>query len=146
MKKVFLGLIFVAATLTACPGSGGAGGPKNISGALQLPTGKAFTAAVTLQFGACFIEANTCTDSNPNNKTVTVNAKKGDSQVPFSITDLKAGNYYVVLGDDTGAVGGYIDNSEQLIAVTPPKTDVKVTIKPSLLQGKTPFQITSVTP
>ncbi len=143
MKKVLLGLVFIAATLTACPGSGGAGGAKNIAGSLQLPAGKAFTAAVTLQFGACFIEANTCTDTNPNNKIVTVNAKKGDSQVPFSITDLKAGNYYVVLGDDTGLIGGYIDNSEQPIVVIPPKTDVKVTIKPSLLQGKTPFEIIS---
>ncbi len=145
MKKVFLGLVFVAATLTACPGSGGAGGPKNIAGSLQLPAGKTFTAAITLQVGACFIEANVCTDSNPNNKIVSINAKKGDSQVPFSITDLKAGNYYVVLADDTGPVGGYIDNSEQYIAVTPPKSDVKMTIKPSLLQGKSPLEILSST-
>ncbi len=146
MKKVVLGLALLAATLTACPGSGGAGGANTISGALQLPAGKAFTAAVTLQVGACFIEANACTDSNPNNKIVNINAKKGDTQVPFSIGDLKAGNYYVVLADNTGAVGGYIDNNEQYIAVTPPKTDVKVTIKPSLFQGKTPFQTMSVAP
>jgi hypothetical protein len=144
MKEVFLGLVFFAATLTACPG--GAGGSNTLSGALQLPAGKAFTAAVTLQVVACFIEANTCTNNNPNNKTVNINAKKGDSQVPFSLSDLKAGSYFVVLADDTGPVGGYIDNSEQYIAVTPPKTDVKVTIKPSLLQGKTPFQTVSVTP
>jgi hypothetical protein len=146
MKKAFLGLVFVAATLTACPGSGGAGGPKNIAGSLQLPAGKAFSAAVTLQVGACFIEADKCTDGNPNNKIVNISAKKGDSQVPFSISDLKAGNYFVVLADSTGAIGGYIDNNEQYIAVTPPKTDVKVTIKPSLLQGKMPFQTMSVTP
>ncbi len=145
MKKVVLGLALLAATLTACPG-GGVGGANTISGALQLPAGKAFSAAITLQIVGCFIEANTCTNSNPNNKTVNISAKKGDTQVPFTLSDLKAGNYFVVLVDSSGPVGGYIDNGEQFIAVTPPKTDVKVTIKPSLLQGKTPFQTMSITP
>jgi hypothetical protein len=133
MKNMFLGLVFVALTFSAC---GGAGAPNNFSGALELPPGKEFNQALAIDVGACFLDNGVCADGNANNKIVTINAKQGDTKVPFSITDLKSGNYYIlVLDGQRNAIGGLIDGSEKPIMISPPKSGVKIIIAPSQLQS-----------
>jgi hypothetical protein len=144
MKNVVLGLIFVAVTFSAC---GGAGAPKNFSGAFELQTGYTVTVGQSFQVGACFLESGTCNRGNANNKVVTINAKVGDTKVPFSILDLKTGDYQIILADSADTlIGGLIDASENFVTVAPPKSDLKITIKPSLLPKFMPPQIMVVKP
>ncbi len=133
MKKVFLGLAFLTAVLTACPG---AGAPNVFSGALELPAGSAFNTAVRFDVGACFVVNDSCDPTNANTKRVPINAKAGDTKVSFSITDVKPGKYFIVLVDQNEqAIGGLIDAQEKFISISPPNTNLKVIIAPSQLQS-----------
>ncbi len=132
MKKMFLGLVFLVVSLTACPGAG----PGNFSGALELPAGKVFNQDIGFAVGACFVVSGKCDSEHPNSKAIVINAKVNDSKVPFLISDLKSGGYFIIVFDqDKTPIGGLINAAEDFVLISPPKNDVKIIIAPSQLGG-----------